>query len=125
MDRDLLETDIPRLQSLYARHKYTVEQVTRWYINRIARYNGIYRAVQTVDVDGALATAKHEDAMSSAHGPLWGVPIVIKANTAVKGLIDSDGWQGFALPGHLVHRTERRDCRGAAPRGRCGHPRHH
>lgn len=102
MDRDLLEIDIPRLHALYAAHRYTVEQVTRWYMGRIARYNGIYRDVQTVDVAGALATASQEDALqkSAAHGPLWGVPIVIKANTAVKGLPDTDGWQGFALPGH-------------------------
>ena len=101
MDRDLLEIDIQHLQALYAKHTYTVEQVTRWYMGRIARYNGIYRAVQTVDVEGALAAAKREDAEArSPHGPLWGIPVVIKANTAVKGLPDTDGWQGFALPGH-------------------------
>ena len=106
MDRDLLEVDVPHLQALYAKRRYTVEQVTRWYMGRIARYNGIYRAVQTVDVAGALATAKQEDASpreskgGTVHGPLWGVPIVIKANTAVKGLPDTDGWAGFALPGH-------------------------
>lgn len=99
MDRDLLEADIPRLHALYAKHKYTVEQVTRWYMGRIARYNGIYRAVQTVNTADALATAKSMTAYDPAK-PLWGVPVVIKANTAVKGLIDSDGWQGFALPGH-------------------------
>ena len=101
MDRDLLEIDITHLQALYAKHAYTVEQVTRWYMGRIARYNGIYRAVQTVNTADALATAKREDSEAKgAHGPLWGVPIVIKANTAVKGLPDTDGWQGFALPGH-------------------------
>ncbi len=102
MDRDLLEIDIPHLQTLYAAHRYSVEDVTRWYMGRITRYNGIYRAVQTVDAAGALATAKQEDASAkrTAHGPLWGVPIMIKANTAVQGLPDTDGWQGFALPGH-------------------------
>ncbi len=106
MDRELLEIEIPQLQALYAKRRYTVEQVTRWYMGRIARYNGVYRAVQTVDVAGALAMAKQEDASprksrgGTAHGPLWGVPIVIKANTAVKGLPDTDGWAGFALPGH-------------------------
>ncbi len=101
MDGDLMEIDVPHLQSLYARHTYTVEQVTRWYLSRIARYNGVYRSVQTVDVEGALTTARREDADTRAeHGPLWGVPIVIKANTAVKGLIDTDGWEGFAIPGH-------------------------
>jgi aspartyl-tRNA(Asn)/glutamyl-tRNA(Gln) amidotransferase subunit A len=101
MDHDLMEIDIPRLQALYARHAYTVEQVTRWYIGRIARYDGIYRDVQTVDVKGALATARREDReRGGVHGALWGVPMVIKANTAVKGLPDTDGWAGFALPGH-------------------------
>ncbi len=101
MDRDLLEITIPQLHALYAHHTYTVEQVTRWYLSRIARFNGVYRSVQTADVPGALDTAHREDTASdAAHGPLWGVPIVIKANTAVKGLLDTDGWAGFALPGH-------------------------
>ena len=101
MDRDLMEVSIPQLQALYAKHRYTVEQVTRWYLDRMARYNGVYRAVQTVDVEGALQTARQQDAdRRGTHGPLWGVPIVIKANTAVKGLPDTDGWAGFAIPGH-------------------------
>lgn len=101
MDRDLLEITVPALQSLYAKHRYTVEQVTRWSLDRIARYNGVYRSMQTVDIEDALATARQLDADKHAvHGILWGVPIVIKANTAVKGLPDTDGWAGFALPGH-------------------------
>ncbi len=100
MDQDLMEIDIPRLQDLYRRHVYTVEQVTRWYLGRIAKYNGIYRDVQTVDVKGALETARREDAGGGEHGAMWGVPMVIKANTAVKGLIDTDGWAGFVIPGH-------------------------
>ena len=99
MDQDLLETDTSRLHELYRTHRYTVEQVTRWYMGRISRYNGIYRAVQTVNTADALTVAKGMTKFDPAK-PLWGVPIVIKANTAVKGLIDSDGWQGFALPGH-------------------------
>ena len=101
LDPLLMETDIPHLHALYAAHKVTIAEVTRWYITRIARYNGIYRDVQTVDADGALATAKREDAdRSTTHGPLWGIPMVIKANTAVQGLPDTDGWAGFAIPGH-------------------------
>jgi aspartyl-tRNA(Asn)/glutamyl-tRNA(Gln) amidotransferase subunit A len=101
MDHDLLEIDVPHLQALYAKRRYTVEQVTLWYMGRIARYNGIYRAVQTVNVADVIASAKALDAgKPDAAKPLWGVPVVIKANTAVKGLIDTDGWQGFALPGH-------------------------
>jgi aspartyl-tRNA(Asn)/glutamyl-tRNA(Gln) amidotransferase subunit A len=106
LDRELMEMDIPRLQAMYARHAVTVEQVTRWYIGRIARYDGVYRNVQTVDAKGALETARREDqekggaGQAKPHGVLWGVPMVIKANTAVKGLPDTDGWAGFAIPGH-------------------------
>lgn len=101
MDQDLLEITIPQLEALYIKGKFTVSDVTRWYLDRIARFNPIYRAVQSVDLDGALARAQAEDRdKNGTHGPLWGVPVVVKANTAVKGLLDSVGWQGFAIPGH-------------------------
>ena len=57
MDRDLLEVTVPRLQAFYESRKYTVSQVTRWYLDRIARYDPVYRAVLHVDAAGALATA--------------------------------------------------------------------
>jgi amidase len=106
MDRDLLEVTIPQLEEFYRSHKYTVTEVVQWHMARIARYNGIYRAVQTLDQKGALATAAREDAEAKAggssfrRGPMWGVPIVIKANTSIKGLITTDGWKGYMIPGH-------------------------
>jgi len=106
MDRDLLEVTIPQLEQLYRGHKYTVTEVVRWYIARIEKYNGIYRAVQNLDVPGALATAAREDAEAKAggsgfvRGPMWGVPIVTKANTSIKGLVTTDGWKGYMIPGH-------------------------
>ncbi len=106
MDRDLLEVTIPQLEEMYRNHKYTVTEVMQWYMARIARYNGIYRAVQNLDLAGALATAEQEDKEAAAggsgfhRGPLWGVPIVTKANTSIKGLITTDGWKGYMIPGH-------------------------
>jgi amidase len=106
MDRDLMEITIPQLEQLYASHKYTVTEVVRWYMARIQKYNGIYRAVQNLDMPGALATAAREDAEAKAggagfvRGPLWGVPIVTKANTSVQGLVTTDGWKGYIIPGH-------------------------
>jgi amidase len=106
MDRDLMEITIPQLEQLYASHKYTVTEVVRWHAARVEKYNGIYRAVQNLDMPGALATAAREDADAKAggdgfvRGPLWGVPIVTKANTSVKGLITTDGWKGYNIPGH-------------------------
>jgi amidase len=104
MDRDLLDVSVDRLHTLYREHRYTVAQVVQWHLDRIARYNGIYQAVQTVTAKAALAQAAREDAEAKQRGfregPLWGVPIVIKANTSIAGLVTTDGWIGYKLPGH-------------------------
>ena len=106
VDKDLLEVTIPQLETFYSTHKYTVTQVVEWYLARIKKYDGIYRAVQTVNATGALETAASEDADAKAAGtsfrppPLWGVPIVIKANTSIEGLVTTDGWKGYMIPGH-------------------------
>ena len=68
MDRDLLEVTIPQLEEMYRNHKYTVTEVVHWYMARIDRYNGIYRAVQNLDLAGALATAAQEDKDAAAGG---------------------------------------------------------
>ncbi len=102
LDHDLLEVTIERLHTFYDARKYTATQVTRWYLDRIAKYNPIYRPLVHVDGAGALATARALDAAPPSRGkrpPLWGVPIVIKANTSVKGLVTSTGWYGYVIPG--------------------------
>jgi Asp-tRNA(Asn)/Glu-tRNA(Gln) amidotransferase A subunit family amidase len=101
MDRDLMEVTIPQLHDFYASHKYTVTQVVKWHLARIHRYNGIYRAVETVMEKEALAAAAAEDAQPAGtpRGPLWGVPMVIKANTSIAGQVTTDGWAGFTIPG--------------------------
>lgn len=101
MDRDLMEISVPGLERLYASHRYTVTQVTQWYLDRIARYDGTYRALLHVDAEGALKRAAEEDSepKRARRGALWGVPIVVKANTSVKGLVTSAGWVGYLKPG--------------------------
>jgi amidase len=103
IDNDLLEVTVPGLQTYYTQHKYTVTQVVRWYLERIHRYDGIYRSIETVTESDALANAAREDAEaargSAVRGPLWGVPMVIKANTSIEGQITTDGWVGFKIPG--------------------------
>ena len=103
MERDLLEVTVPQLERYYAEHKYTVTQVVQWHLARIRRFNGIYRAVEQVLEKQALETAAREDAEVAGgkrRGPLWGVPIVIKANTSIEGQVTTDGWQGYTVPGH-------------------------
>lgn len=103
LDEDLLEITVPRLQQLYAARKYTVTQVVQWHLDRIHRYNGIYRAVETLMEADALRAAARADAGTrpmGMRGALWGVPIVIKANTSIEGQVTTDGWKGFTLRGH-------------------------
>lgn len=104
MDKDLMEVTIPQLEALYRSHRYTVTEVVEWYMARIAHYNGVYRAVQNVDAANALAAAAREDAEATRPdfhpGPMWGVPIVTKANTSIAGLVTTDGWKGYMIPGH-------------------------
>ncbi|MCU1223133.1 MAG: Amidase [Edaphobacter sp.] len=101
IDRDLKEISVPALERLYAEHRYTVTQVTQWYLDRIARYDGTYRALLHVDAQGALRRAAEEDASpaKAQHGELWGVPILIKANTSVKDWVTSAGWKEYLIPG--------------------------
>lgn len=53
MDRDLMEISVPRLEKLYAKQRYTVTEVTQWYLDRIDRYDGTYRAILYLDNRGA------------------------------------------------------------------------
>jgi len=102
IDKDLFEVTIPQLESFYASHKYTVSQVVQWHLARIHRYNGIYRPVEQILEKEAFETAAKEDAETDTakRGPLWGVPMVIKANTSIAGTITTDGWSGYTLAGH-------------------------
>lgn len=104
LDRDLLDVTVDGLHELYRQHRYTVTEVVQWHLDRIVRYNGVYRAVQTVNAKSALAEAAREDAETKQPGfhpgLLWGVPVVTKANTSVKGSVTTDGWRGYMLPGH-------------------------
>src|SRR3984957_19360650 len=104
IDRDLMEVTVPQLQRYYAEHRYTVTQVVQWHLARVHRYNGIYRAIETSLDRAALETAAREDAEAAAgrvnSASLWGVPIVIKANTSIAGEITTDGWSGYTIAGH-------------------------
>jgi amidase len=103
VDRDVHDVTVARLQHLYAERTYTVVQVVQWHLDRIDRYNGVYGAIETVLRQSALAEAARLDAEAATgapRGPLFGVPIVIKANTSVRGQVTTAGWEGFTRAGH-------------------------
>jgi amidase len=104
MDRDLLDVTVAGLHRFYEEKRYTVTQVVAWHLARIDRYNGVYGAIETVFREDALAEAARQDAAAASaaasRGRLWGVPIVIKANTCIAGQVTTAGWEGFRRPGH-------------------------
>jgi amidase len=101
MDDDLLDVTVAQLHQYYADKKYTVTQVVQWHLDRVDKYNGAYGAIEEVFRDEALADARRQDGdLQAARGALWGVPIVIKANTSIKGHVTSAGWEGFTRAGH-------------------------
>ena len=119
LDSDLPEVTIAKLEALYAERKYTVTQVVEWHLARIARFDPVYRAMIHVDRSGARRTAAALDAArGKTRGPLWGVPVVIKSNTSVKGLVTSAGWAGYLIPGHEL--TAPRDATIVAKLRRAG-----
>jgi amidase len=99
-DRDLMEVSISQLQHYYAQRKYTVSEVVAWYLDRIRRFNGVYRPIENLFEADAMAEAARADRGGGVRGPLWGVPIVIKANTSIAGKVTTDGWKGFVMHGH-------------------------
>jgi amidase len=105
-DRDLPEVSVAALHRYYTEHRYRVTDVVQWYLARIHRYNGVYRAIEQVYDREALAAAARVDADLTAGrvptGLLWGVPMVIKANTSIEGAVTSAGWSGYTLQGHAL-----------------------
>src|SRR5450755_781842 len=75
---------IPDLQAAMAAGSLTSAMLTRGYIDRIAKLNGVLHAVLEVNPD-ALSIARQLDAerrRGHVRGPLHGIPVLLKDNIA-------------------------------------------
>jgi Asp-tRNA(Asn)/Glu-tRNA(Gln) amidotransferase A subunit family amidase len=95
---DVSEMTVDQVAAGYAEGRFTAVELTRAFLDRIARYEGRYNAFISMNPD-ALATAASLDveyAGSGPRGPLHGVPVVIKDNIDYGGLVTTAGWEGFS-----------------------------
>jgi Asp-tRNA(Asn)/Glu-tRNA(Gln) amidotransferase A subunit family amidase len=95
---DVVELTVDRLQAGYEAGEFTAVEVTRAYLERIARFESHYNAFVSMNPD-ALRTAEALDierAGRGPRGPLHGVPVVIKDNIDYGGLVTTAGFAGFS-----------------------------
>ena len=85
---DLLFSPITELAAAVRSGRLSPVELTRAYLDRIAKLDATLRAFITVDADGALAAARAADAAIARNegGPLTGVPIAHKDVLMTAGL---------------------------------------
>jgi Asp-tRNA(Asn)/Glu-tRNA(Gln) amidotransferase A subunit family amidase len=95
---DVVELTVEKIQADYAARRYTAVQLTQTFLDRIARYEDHYNAFVSMNPQ-AIAEARALDAelaRTGPRGPLHGVPIVVKDNIDVGGLVTTAGFNGFS-----------------------------
>jgi amidase len=95
---DVTELTVARIQADYAAKRYTAVQLTRAFLDRIARYEDHYNAFVSMNPKALDEAAEldRELAAKGPRGPLHGVPVVIKDNIDQGGLVTTAGFSGFS-----------------------------
>ena len=95
---NVVELTIGQVQADYAAKKYTAVQLVQAYLDRIVTYEPHYNAFISMNPN-AIAEARELDrelSRTGPRGPLHGVPIVIKDNIDIGGLVTTAGFSGFS-----------------------------
>lgn len=95
---DVVELTVEDVQAAYAEGRFSAVELTRAFLERIARYEQRYNAFISMN-PAALEVAAELDeeyAVSGPRSPLHGVPVVIKDNIDHAGLVTTAGWSGFS-----------------------------
>jgi amidase len=95
---DVVELTAQEIQTGYAAGTFTAVGLTQAYLARIERYEEHYNAFISMNPE-ALDQAAALDAEyreRGPRGPLHGVPVVIKDNIDMGGLVTTAGFQGFS-----------------------------
>jgi amidase len=99
LDPDLVvELTVGQIQADYRAGRYSAAQLTRAFLVRIHRYEDHYNAFISMNPE-ALREAEALDAEfreNGPRGPLHGVPVVVKDNMDMAGLVTTAGFRGFS-----------------------------
>lgn len=93
-DIDVEELTVAEIKEAYENDRFTAEELTRAYLDRIERYESSYNAFTFLNPD-ALEQAREIDRKrrrGEALGPLAGIPVVIKESMDYAGLPSTAGW---------------------------------
>ena len=89
----LYEADVTDISEAVKKGYVSCEDVTRYYLRRIERYNKDYNCFITV-CDDAIEKARERDEQlknGEAEGSLFGVPVAVKDNMMYKGTYTTNG----------------------------------
>jgi amidase len=95
---DVVELTVAKVQTDLAAKKYTSAQLVQTYLDRIAMYEDHYNAFVSMNPH-AMTEADALDkefAAKGPRGPLHGVPVVVKDNIDMGGLVTTAGFAGFS-----------------------------
>ncbi|REC94618.1 amidase [Kushneria indalinina] len=115
----LEQKNLPQLRDMLDRGEVTSEQLTRFYLARIGALDDRGPAINAMlDLaPGAIARARELDRRrdESGHGPLYGIPFVVKDNIDVMGLPTSGGSMvlSHAYPEDSAHVVQQLEQAGA------------
>lgn len=129
---DVVELTVADVQAGYASGRFTAVELTRAFLERIAAYEDRYNAFVSLNPRAleVAAALDAEYARSGPRGPLHGVPVVVKDNMDVAGLVTTAGWEGFSaatggvdmVPDHDAVAVARLEAAGAIVLGKTNLP---
>ena len=91
----ILEQNIPTIQSHIQSGSISYETLTQWYLYRIVKYENdkdkMLNAIVAVNPEAVNEARKRDKNKSNHDHPIYGIPILVKDNTNVKGMPTTAG----------------------------------
>ncbi|WP_432492491.1 amidase [Kineococcus gypseus] len=83
---DPTEATVAEALTLLRRRRFSATELVQAHLERIERFDGVYRAFNAVTAESALARAAEVDARRDVRRPLSGIPLCVKDNYWTAGV---------------------------------------